>query len=361
DIVQTIRYNPHLGFLYVTSAEPKSSIKFDSYNLKIATFDNINKSDYYTVSTHAVMHYYGSEVDCLPLERWEQEYQYHRKLLRIPVFALFRKWKAFRVWRTNVRYKKISKCRRSLQEHLFILNESLRPALIDIKEMCYHISDMPLCRIEKDHTYTLKEFQSAQYKQLEEVREICVCVFLYDSSQKMSYTQQANKSYHCKRLTCFIRLADYLIVNTTHMLVVNSISKLLSVFQEHITHTPSLTLIQSWAGGETSLDPDVKVKQNVNTSHQPMFITQLMLDTHSLSYQPSNDDFQVCITGRFEKTVLSLDTLLQDTYFDAFTQPIINKKVEEKTCGDGPSLEEILEDDVYLQDIILNIKVFILF
>ncbi|KTF76183.1 hypothetical protein cypCar_00047511 [Cyprinus carpio] len=125
------------------------------------------------------MHYYGSEVDCLPLERWEQEYQYHRKLLRIPVFALFRKWKAFRVWRTNVRYKKISKCRRSLQEHLFILNESLRPALIDIKEMCYHISDMPLCRIEKDHTYTLKEFQSAQYQQLEEVREICVRVFLY--------------------------------------------------------------------------------------------------------------------------------------------------------------------------------------
>lgn len=93
-----------------------------SFN-RIATFDNINKSDYYTVSTHAVMHYYGSEVDCLPLERWEQEYQYHRKLLRIPVFSLFRKWKAFSVWRTNVRYKKISKCRRSLQEHLFILNE----------------------------------------------------------------------------------------------------------------------------------------------------------------------------------------------------------------------------------------------
>uniref|UniRef100_A0A8C2GSU6 Dynein, axonemal, heavy chain 6 n=1 Tax=Cyprinus carpio TaxID=7962 RepID=A0A8C2GSU6_CYPCA len=399
DIVQTIRNNPHLGFLYVTSAEPKSSIKFDSYNLKIATFDNINKSDYYTVSTHAVMHYYGSEVDCLPLERWEQEYQYHRKLLRIPVFALFRKWKAFRVWRTNVRYKKISKCRRSLQEHLFILNESLRPALIDIKEMCYHISDMPLCRIEKDHTYTLKEFQSAQYQQLEEVssrlekfRELVMEVArsacrnalkesghtpdyadletgdtfiqmqkqLYDSSQKMSYTQQANKSYHCRRLTCFIRLADYLIVNTTHMLVVNTISKLLSVFKEHITHTPSLSLIQSWAGGETSPDPDVKVskaEQNVNTSHQPMFITEMMLDTHSLSYQPSNDDFQVSeITGRFEKTVLSLDTLLQDSYFDAFTQPIINKKVEEKTCGDGPSLEEILEDDAYLQDIILNIK-----
>lgn len=35
------------------------------------------------------------------------------------------------------------------------------------------------------------------------------------------------------------------------------------------------------------------------------------------------------ITGQFENTVLSLDTLVQDTYFDAFTQPIINKKVKQ--------------------------------
>lgn len=176
-----------------------------SFN-RIVTYDNINKVDYYTISSHAVMHYCGAEVDFLPLERWEQEYRYHQRLLRIPLFTLFRKWKAFRVWRANVRSKNISKCRRSLQENLFILNEvcpklcvyvfelirnsvfqmfsvisvfqSLRPALIDIKEMCYHISDMPLCRLEKNHTYTLKEFQSAQSKQLEEVREFNP-VFVY--------------------------------------------------------------------------------------------------------------------------------------------------------------------------------------
>lgn len=107
------------GVLNQISVSKYSKFSFN----RIAMFDNVNKSDYYTVSTHAVMHYYGSEVDYLPLERWEQEYQFHRKLLRIPVFFLFRKWKAFRVWRANVRNKKISKCIRSLQEHLFILNE----------------------------------------------------------------------------------------------------------------------------------------------------------------------------------------------------------------------------------------------
>ncbi|XP_056619544.1 dynein axonemal heavy chain 6 [Triplophysa dalaica] len=404
DIIQTIRNNPHLRFLYMISAVPKSSIKYDPYNLKIVTYDNINKSDYYTISSHAVMHYCGAEVDILPLERWEQEYRYHQRLLRIPLFTLFRKWKAFRVWRANVRSKNISKCRRSLQENLFILNESLRPALIDINEMCYHISDMPLCRLEKDHTYTLKEFQSAQSEQLEEVssrlekfRELVMEVarsscqnalkesghtpdygdmetdgddalpspgfglYFEDAPDKMTYTQQANKRYHCKRLTSFIRLADYLIVNTTHMLVVNSVSKMLSVFQEHTTHTPPHALIQSWTGSESGTDLDAKgtAEKNVGAPHQPMFITDLMMDTHSLSHQPSVDDFQECIgeiTGQFQETVLSLDTLMQDSYFDAFTQPIINKKVEKKTCGDGPSLEEILEDDNNLQNIFLDIK-----
>lgn len=34
DIIQTIRNNPHLRFLYMMSSVPKSSIKYDPYNLK---------------------------------------------------------------------------------------------------------------------------------------------------------------------------------------------------------------------------------------------------------------------------------------------------------------------------------------
>ncbi|XP_072525800.1 dynein axonemal heavy chain 6 [Salminus brasiliensis] len=400
EIAQVIRNNPHLGFLYMTSAAPKSSVKYDAYSLKIVTYENINKSDYYTISTQGVTHYCEGQVDFLPLERWEQEYHYHRRLLRIPAFALFRKWKAFRVWRTNVRSKNINKCKRSLQERLFIINESLRPALIDIREMCYRISDMGLCRMEKERTYTLQEFQSAQYSQLievssrlEEFRELvkevagtaCRTALLEagytpdygsfgtdgaeskphvdleltyeETSEKMSFTEQANKRYHCSRLTCFIRLTDYLIMNTMHVLAVYSISKILSVLQEQNTHTPSHTLIQSWARSE--VDQASAPEQGADDSFLPMFITELMLDTHMLSFQPSIDDFQEGIAeiiSHFQKTVLSLEPLVPDCYFEAFTQPIINNKIEEKTCGDGPSLEATLEEDQHLQDVIHNIK-----
>ena len=89
---------------------------------------------------------------------------------QIPVFAQFRMWKAFTVWRKNVRCKKISNCKKGLNENLFIVNPSLRPALLNVREMCYRISDMGLCRVEKGNTYTLNDFSKAQFTQLDKVR-----------------------------------------------------------------------------------------------------------------------------------------------------------------------------------------------
>ena len=38
-------------------------------------------------------------------------------------------------------------------------------------------------------------------------------------------------------------------------------------------------------------------------------------------------------------------------------RPIINSKFEEKTCGDGPSLTTMFEDDKHLQNLISEIRV----
>lgn len=38
-------------------------------------------------------------------------------------------------------------------------------------------------------------------------------------------------------------------------------------------------------------------------------------------------------------------------------RPIINNKFEEKTCGEGPSLTIMFEDDRHLQALILSIRV----
>ncbi|XP_017317258.1 dynein axonemal heavy chain 6 isoform X2 [Ictalurus punctatus] len=397
EIAQIIRTNPHLGFFYMTPSASKSS-----YDLKIVTYAAIDKSNYYTISASGVTHFSSDGTNFVSLECWEQEYLNHQRLLCIPTFALFRKRKAFRTWRNNVRYKALSACKCALQESLFVTNESLRPALLNIRELCYRISDMSLCRIETRRTHTLEEFQSAQYTQLKEVssrlaefrelvKEVAVTACytalleagyipdygkdgdeskpcadleqLYEETpEKMSYSEQHIKKCHCSRLTCFIRLADYLVMSTLHTLGVNSMSKLLSALQEPKTDTPSQMLIQSWASAEVTPDTDDMdsvSEQNAEASVLPMFITELMLDIHALSFQPSIKDFQETVAeimSRFQETILCLEPLVLDSDFDAFTRPIINNKIMEKTCGDGPDLEATLENDQYLQNIIRNIK-----
>ena len=58
--------------------------------------------------------------------------------------------------------------------------------------------------------------------------------------------------------------------------------------------------------------------------------------------------------------MLSVPNLVPDTYFDAFTRPYINNKLEEKTCGFGPSLSAVFDDDKNFHTIILQIKVHLL-
>lgn len=55
--------------------------------------------------------------------------------------------------------------------------------------------------------------------------------------------------------------------------------------------------------------------------------------------------------------MLSVPNLVPDTYFDAFTRPYINNKLEEKTCGSGPSLLAVFDDDKNFHTITLQIKV----
>ncbi|XP_056004113.1 dynein axonemal heavy chain 6-like isoform X1 [Ostrea edulis] len=446
EIIRLIKEDKRIGFLYLSPNVPKSSVKYHYYNLKVVSHENISKTDHCTISQQGVTRIRNDdETEFVTLDRWEQEYNYFKKIIKIKTFALFRKWKAFNVWRKNVRTKKITECTKALNENLFIVNPSLRPALLNVREMCHRISDMGLCKVEKGNTYALSQFREAQFTQLTEVagrlsefrdlvkevvRSACRTALLeagftpddyymaddganspglgdmapgtsssymmpsnYDmdiygeAPDRMTYTEQANKRAHCKRLTCFIRLADYLIVNTMHVLAVNSVSTLLNYLSEQLQNTPTLEQIQGFAeeaklaADELKEDPEIREEKKAEKARQekekaekgkleeqedeeahqlpPLYITEFVLEPNQLLFAPDSDDFQeglAEVIKKFQDAVLSVQNLVPDNYFDAFTHPIINNKFEEKTCGDGPSLATMFEDDKHLQSIIADIR-----
>ncbi|XP_038058161.1 dynein heavy chain 6, axonemal-like isoform X2 [Patiria miniata] len=432
EIIRIMREKPKLGFLYMSPAVPKASVLYHPYNLKIVDHNGINHSDYYTISRKGVTHMQPNETVFTDLDRWEQEYMFYTRLVKIPTFALFRKWKAFTTWRKNVCSRKIANCKKQLQENLFIVNPSLRPALLNVREMCYRISDMGLCKVEKGNTYTLADFTIAQFAQLNEVagrlaefrelvkevvRSACRTALLEagftpddyfldaespggeeggppgtaassylmqsnfdmdiygDAPDKMTYTEQANKRSHCRRLTCFIRLADYLIVNTMHVLAVNSVTTLLNYLKEQLQNTPSLAQIQGKE--EKAEEPEDKgtsdltaaslagtntlgfQEDTIDHSLTPLFLTEFILEPIQILFAPDLDEYQDGIAEvitEFQNCVLGVINLVPDNYFDAFTRPIINGKFEEKTAGDGPSLTAMFEDDKHLHGVIQSLK-----
>ncbi|XP_022090689.1 dynein heavy chain 6, axonemal-like isoform X2 [Acanthaster planci] len=432
EIIRNVRERPKLGFLYMSPAVPKASVLYHPYNLKIVNHNGISHSDYYTISRKGVTHMQPNETVFTDLDRWEQEYRYYTRLVRIPTFALFRKWKAFTTWRKNVSSRKVASCKKQLQENLFIVNPSLRPALLNVREMCYRISDMGLCKVEKGRTYTLADFSVAQFAQLNEVagrlaefrelvkevvRSACRTALLEagftpddyfldaespggeeggppgtaassylmqsnfdmdiygDAPDKMTYTEQANKRSHCRRLTCFIRLADYLIVNTMHVLAVNSVTTLLNYLKEQLQNTPSLAQIQGKEEkteetedkGTTTLAAASLAGTNtvgfqddaVDHSLTPLFLTEFVLEPNQILFSPDLDEYQDGIAEvitEFQNCVLGVVNLVPDNYFDAFTRPIINGKFEEKTAGDGPSLTAMFEDDKHLHGVIQSLR-----
>lgn len=91
----------------------------------------------------------------------------------------------------------------------------------------------------------------------------------------------------------------------------------------------------------------------------PLYISEFVLEPNQLLFKPDQDEFQDKlgeVIKRFQDCVLSVMNLVPDTYFDAFTRPIINNKFEEKTCGDGPSLCTMFDDDKHLNSLIQNIR-----
>ncbi|XP_029367943.1 dynein heavy chain 6, axonemal [Echeneis naucrates] len=343
-----------------------------------------SEDDILMINHEGVLSVYHDKFDFTTLECWEEEYKNYCKMICIPFFALFKMWKPFYRWRTAIRAKKIHLARKSLQNSLFIVSKSLSAALVDIRKMCYQISDTGLFHMEETHTYTLQEFQNTLFKQQEEilkdlrrfqdlVKEVMFCAcgnYFLEPRHTSKYTvhlndkkmiKMINKTFLSSRLVCFIRLVDYLVVDTMHSLFTNAVVKLLAVFQKQLCQTPSHAIIQSWnQSSEGVADPAHKETDSKSeTSHiQPLFISELTLERNALTFNPSEENFQNTIAeviGTFEKTVMSVQRFTAHPDFDSLTQPELYEELL-LNYKDGPSLEFIMETDDHLQSIIQNIK-----
>merc|ERR1711988_1895354 len=104
--------------------------------MESATPEGMN---YFTISQDGVTHFSPEYTEFTNIEQWEREFGHFYAIKRIPFFSNFRKLKYFSMWRNIVSSSKLKQASKRLTQQLFILDEVLRDALVETKDLCINL------------------------------------------------------------------------------------------------------------------------------------------------------------------------------------------------------------------------------
>ncbi|KAH9507172.1 Dynein heavy chain 6, axonemal [Bulinus truncatus] len=383
-IVKTVISNQkRIACLYLTPKVPKDSVDYHYYNLKVAEYKNVYKKDYLSMSFKYVTRIrHGMQMENMTLDQWIKEVDIFRRLRVYSTFRLHRKWKAFNVWLKNMQSLKTNLCKKFLNEHLFILNYTLRPAIFTVVSLCLTTRQLEMYDVDDKICYTLESFLDTQKTQLKEVKtrldrfrdlvadtvyhacRSCLIeagflpdddpLFLAnnneygecpDDDEPMVYTMQANKRAICKRLTNYITMLDYMVMSTIHELLVNSVinfdkqmqklmhmalpsEEIIKLNPQCTDDTPpsmDITMDQDILANAMTTD-DVSIgKKHVDDDlpYRPMIITEMVLTPTYLSFFPDMQQILQSvgdIVKSWQNCAKDMENMTPDPKFDPFTR-----------------------------------------
>jgi len=124
-----------LEFVYLTPRLTKSGERI-SYNLAVIPSTMVDRSDYYTLGLSGVCHFKGGATEFTWLGRWQYEFGVFGQIRKLPFFRKFRRFKAYFLWRGQVRRTKCRRARQQLQERLCLVSPVLRSAVLETIDVC---------------------------------------------------------------------------------------------------------------------------------------------------------------------------------------------------------------------------------
>lgn len=154
---------PPSEFVYLKEHAP--------YDLEIITSEDINKKNFYTLSSSGLTHFLDDEVIFTPLTRWQREYYLFSSMMNIPFFKKYRLWKTFKTWKKVIQTDKVNHCNQVMKNHLFILNPHLRQPLFEIRKLCCEIADWQIFKVDLKNPSKLEDFVIKQDKYRKDLRK----------------------------------------------------------------------------------------------------------------------------------------------------------------------------------------------
>ncbi|QDZ24237.1 heavy chain of dynein [Chloropicon primus] len=306
-----------LEFVYLAPLKT-NSLAYNPYDLEVVNHSDIDEDHFYTMSAAGVTHFIDGQAEFTPLDQWKREYHLYNQIINLDVFRQYKLWKGFATWKKCVRHKKTRHCKQMLERNLFILNPVFQKSLLKIRNFCHELSDLTLHDIDTENLYALDDFYEKQVTRREVVRDTLGELFSsivetvedscsaaieileerlfgkgseqegdflatatekkmgkntqrIEDENKFSYAITAAKRSEQRKLFNYIRLADYMICDTLHDVLIGSVGGVLDVLGH----------------------PSARLDEVVEKQSSPIFEIEILMDEEDeLIFKPSVDDFQ---------------------------------------------------------------------
>eukprot|EP00606_Chrysophyceae_sp_TOSAG23-5_P001616 GSChrysophyteH2.ASY1.ANO1.110.1 assembled CDS len=218
------------------------------YDLEVVPQEYINKDNYFTLSKEGITIYKDRGSQFTVLTQWEREHKLFNKISDIHFFAVYRRWKAFKVWKSGLRGGKMELASTALQSSLFLLSAPLRDALLNIRSHSMPMASMGMLDMPHGKVFDVDDFVSTQlavqdglrYKLdelsnlvLSSARQACdevVDQFLkannIAANHKMTFMERAALRSECRRLTRFLRMVDTMMTDFLMTMISEAMEKL---------------------------------------------------------------------------------------------------------------------------------------
>lgn len=223
------------------------------YNLEVVDQKDIDKNCYFTLSSQGVTFFRNKTSQFTSLTQWNREYVLYHKISAIRFFKLYKRWKAFIVWKRGLQGGKVSHALTQLESNFFQCNPPLRTALLKIRDLSMGLSEIGILSLPKGEAYILEDFidkQATVHRDLRAklnelsasvlhtVRAACdevVDQFLKSNNiaanHKMTFMERAALRAECRRLTAFLRLVDITLTDYLKTMVIEAMNSFVAAVE----------------------------------------------------------------------------------------------------------------------------------
>lgn len=375
EILHMIKYDPDLAddFWYLNRKE-------DPYDFEFVTYQKRDPNQYLTISSRGVTYFMNGTTEFLTLEEWDREYKLYQHLKKINFFKQYKKWKNFSLWK-NLRRRSMIKDRAEfLKTQLFILDDILREPLLNLRTQTYRIMRADIIDLSTEDVRTIKQFNLDQNTKREKVAELLEEIegniksliakattdsmdqfqkenrttiqnqdpdaeenqesFLIgdNTNKQMPYTQEAIIRTHYLRLTKYIRLCDYQIIDSKVSLSHQSTQKILNTFKSH-----EEARVMKARGSRKAPNPLLSIFCN--------------FEDLTILFDPTSEDIKQSLEDALMKgitVVCNNELLISASDFEKFTMML--EDFEDRQFEEELDLLQMVINDEHIRHLDSNIK-----